>query len=140
MWHTNDNVKCHQVHALSLRLTDGSNLSLAGPSLLSQSALQLNAKPEGSFQYSASYHSNQTLALGETAAAPLPARSTQPRQLVLGKLGDTDQRWHRVWGQVELTTSSGRACLNHADRAGQEASPCAVRALTANIRECAMSL
>ncbi|XP_021241854.1 catenin delta-2 isoform X6 [Numida meleagris] len=49
------------------------------PSLLSQSALQLNAKPEGSFQYSASYHSNQTLALGETAAAPLPARSTQPR-------------------------------------------------------------
>ncbi|XP_015709914.1 catenin delta-2 isoform X5 [Coturnix japonica] len=49
------------------------------PSLLSQSALQLNTKPEGSFQYSASYHSNQTLALGETAAAPLPARSTQPR-------------------------------------------------------------
>jgi len=82
MWHTNDNVKCHQVHALSLRLTGGSNLSLAGPSLLSQSALQLNAKPEGSFQYSASYHSNQTLALGETAAAPLPARSTQPRGAV----------------------------------------------------------
>lgn len=52
------------------------------PSLLSQSALQLNAKPEGSFQYSASYHSNQTLALGETAAAPLPARSTQPRGAV----------------------------------------------------------
>ncbi|XP_066848669.1 catenin delta-2 isoform X9 [Anser cygnoides] len=50
-----------------------------GPSLLSQSALQLNTKPEGSFQYSASYHSNQTLALGETAAAPLPARSAQAR-------------------------------------------------------------
>ncbi|XP_035174644.1 catenin delta-2 isoform X5 [Oxyura jamaicensis] len=50
-----------------------------GPSLLSQSALQLNAKPEGSFQYSASYHSNQTLALGETAAAPLPARSAPAR-------------------------------------------------------------
>uniref|UniRef100_A0A8B9C8Z3 Catenin delta 2 n=1 Tax=Anser brachyrhynchus TaxID=132585 RepID=A0A8B9C8Z3_9AVES len=49
------------------------------PSLLSQSALQLNTKPEGSFQYSASYHSNQTLALGETAAAPLPARSAQAR-------------------------------------------------------------
>ncbi|KFR13916.1 Catenin delta-2, partial [Opisthocomus hoazin] len=49
------------------------------PSLLSQSALQLNSKPEGSFQYSASYHSNQTLALGETAAAPLPARSSQAR-------------------------------------------------------------
>ncbi|KFQ51746.1 Catenin delta-2, partial [Nestor notabilis] len=49
------------------------------PSLLSQSALQLSSKPEGSFQYSASYHSNQTLALGETAAAQLPARSSQAR-------------------------------------------------------------
>ncbi|XP_070268003.1 catenin delta-2 isoform X4 [Myotis yumanensis] len=48
------------------------------PSLLSQSALQLNSKPEGSFQYPASYHSNQTLALGETAPS-LPARSTQAR-------------------------------------------------------------
>ncbi|XP_029897586.1 catenin delta-2 isoform X7 [Aquila chrysaetos chrysaetos] len=49
------------------------------PSLLSQSTLQLNSKPEGSFQYSASYHSNQTLALGETAAAQLPARGGQAR-------------------------------------------------------------
>ncbi|XP_064016862.1 catenin delta-2 isoform X4 [Pogoniulus pusillus] len=49
------------------------------PSLLSQSTLQLNSKPEGSFQYSASYHSNQTLALGETASAQLPARSGQAR-------------------------------------------------------------
>ncbi|KAF4024506.1 hypothetical protein G4228_016502 [Cervus hanglu yarkandensis] len=49
------------------------------PSLLSQSALQLNSKPEGSFQYPASYHSNQTLALGETAPSQLPARSTQAR-------------------------------------------------------------
>ncbi|NXL60806.1 CTND2 protein, partial [Chordeiles acutipennis] len=49
------------------------------PSLLSQSTLQLNSKPEGSFQYSASYHSNQTLALGETAAAQLPARTSQAR-------------------------------------------------------------
>ncbi|XP_062424489.1 catenin delta-2 [Rhea pennata] len=52
------------------------------PSLLSQSALQLNSKPEGSFQYSASYHSNQTLALGETAAAQLPARSGQVRAAI----------------------------------------------------------
>lgn len=51
----------------------------AGPSLLSQSALQLNSKPEGSFQYPASYHSNQTLALGETAPSQLPARGTQAR-------------------------------------------------------------
>ncbi|TEA26020.1 hypothetical protein DBR06_SOUSAS3210074, partial [Sousa chinensis] len=49
------------------------------PSLLSQSALQLNSKPEGSFQYPASYHSNQTLALGETAPSQLPARSAQAR-------------------------------------------------------------
>ncbi|XP_054020380.1 catenin delta-2 isoform X7 [Dryobates pubescens] len=49
------------------------------PSLLSQSTLQLNSKPEGSFQYSASYHSNQTLALGEAASAQLPARSGQAR-------------------------------------------------------------
>ncbi|XP_059710658.1 catenin delta-2 isoform X2 [Haemorhous mexicanus] len=52
------------------------------PSLLSQSALQLNSKPEGSFQYSASYHSNQTLALGETASAQLPSRSSQARGAV----------------------------------------------------------
>lgn len=51
----------------------------AGPSLLSQSALQLNSKPEGSFQYPASYHSNQTLALGETAPSQLPARGAQAR-------------------------------------------------------------
>ncbi|XP_068787525.1 catenin delta-2 isoform X3 [Struthio camelus] len=54
------------------------------PSLLSQSALQLNSKPEGSFQYSASYHSNQTLALGDTAAAQLPARSSQARAAIQG--------------------------------------------------------
>ncbi|XP_060047153.1 catenin delta-2 isoform X3 [Erinaceus europaeus] len=49
------------------------------PSLLSQSALQLNSKPEGSsFQYPASYHSNQTLALGETP----PCRATQARGAV----------------------------------------------------------
>ncbi|XP_077209481.1 catenin delta-2 isoform X4 [Paroedura picta] len=52
------------------------------PSLLSQSALQLHSKPEGSFQYSSSYHSNQTLALGDTAASQLPARSSQPRSAI----------------------------------------------------------
>ncbi|XP_034267767.1 catenin delta-2 isoform X4 [Pantherophis guttatus] len=49
------------------------------PSLLSQSALQLNSKSEGSFQYPSSYHSNQTLALGEGTASQLPARSSQAR-------------------------------------------------------------
>ncbi|XP_042320926.1 catenin delta-2 isoform X2 [Sceloporus undulatus] len=52
------------------------------PSLLSQSALQLNSKPEGSFQYPSSYHSNQTLALGETAASQLPSRGNQARTAI----------------------------------------------------------
>ncbi|XP_048363317.1 catenin delta-2 isoform X7 [Sphaerodactylus townsendi] len=52
------------------------------PSLLSQSALQLNSKPEGSFQYSSSYHSNQTLALGETSTSQLPSRSNQSRSAI----------------------------------------------------------
>ncbi|XP_035272053.1 catenin delta-2 isoform X3 [Anguilla rostrata] len=47
------------------------------PSLLSQSALQLNSNPEGSFQYSASYHSNQTLALSDSSTSQLPPRSGQ---------------------------------------------------------------
>uniref|UniRef100_A0A8C9VCS6 Catenin delta 2 n=1 Tax=Scleropages formosus TaxID=113540 RepID=A0A8C9VCS6_SCLFO len=45
------------------------------PSLLSQSALQLNANPEGCFPYPASYHSNQTLALSDTTQ--LSARGGQ---------------------------------------------------------------
>ncbi|KAM4706181.1 catenin delta-2 isoform 3-T3 [Rhinophrynus dorsalis] len=52
------------------------------PGLLSQSALQLNSKPEGSFQYSSSYHSNQTLALGETSALQFPSRSNQARTAI----------------------------------------------------------
>ncbi|XP_063308013.1 catenin delta-2 isoform X3 [Pelobates fuscus] len=52
------------------------------PSLLSQSALQLNSKPEGSFQYSSSYHSNQTLALGETSALQFTGRSNQTRSAI----------------------------------------------------------
>ncbi|CAF91028.1 unnamed protein product, partial [Tetraodon nigroviridis] len=50
----------------------------AGPALLSQSSLQLNSTPEASLQYSASYHSNQTLALSDSlAAAATPQRSGQ---------------------------------------------------------------
>ncbi|XP_040287674.1 LOW QUALITY PROTEIN: catenin delta-2 [Bufo bufo] len=52
------------------------------PSLLSQSALQLNSKSEGSFQYSSSYRSNQTLALGETSALQLQSRSSQSRSTI----------------------------------------------------------
>lgn len=49
-----------------------------GPALLSQSSLQLNSTPEASLQYSASYHSNQTLALSDSiATAATPQRSGQ---------------------------------------------------------------
>ncbi|KAJ8010839.1 hypothetical protein DPEC_G00079290 [Dallia pectoralis] len=47
------------------------------PSLLSQSSLQLNTTPEASLQYSANYHSNQTLALSDSAAAATPQRGGQ---------------------------------------------------------------
>uniref|UniRef100_A0A8D3BL81 Catenin delta 2 n=1 Tax=Scophthalmus maximus TaxID=52904 RepID=A0A8D3BL81_SCOMX len=45
------------------------------PALLSQSSLQLNSTPEASLQYSASYHSNQTLALSDSISAATPQRS-----------------------------------------------------------------
>ncbi|XP_077480222.1 catenin delta-2 [Stigmatopora argus] len=45
------------------------------PTLLSQSSLQLNSTPEASLQYSASYHSNQTLALSDNISAGSPQRS-----------------------------------------------------------------
>ncbi|XP_072306723.1 catenin delta-2 isoform X2 [Eucyclogobius newberryi] len=39
------------------------------PALLSQSSLQLNSTPEASLQYSASYHSNQTLTLSDNISS-----------------------------------------------------------------------
>ncbi|XP_063778774.1 catenin delta-2 isoform X1 [Pseudophryne corroboree] len=62
------------------------------PSLLSQSAIQLNSKPEGSFQYSSSYHSNQTIALGETSALQLPSRSNQARSAIQSYTQGTNSR------------------------------------------------
>ncbi|XP_031705792.1 catenin delta-2 isoform X5 [Anarrhichthys ocellatus] len=47
------------------------------PALLSQSSLQLNSTPEASLQYSASYHSNQTLARSDSISAATPQRSGQ---------------------------------------------------------------
>ncbi|XP_072269469.1 catenin delta-2 [Pyxicephalus adspersus] len=52
------------------------------PCLLSQSSLQLSSKPEGSFQYSSSYHSNQALALGETSALQFLSRNNQARSAI----------------------------------------------------------
>lgn len=51
------------------------NLLFTGPGILSQSALQLNNQ-EGTFPYPVSYHSNQTLALGDLSASQ-PPRSGQ---------------------------------------------------------------
>nr|XP_061821537.1 catenin delta-2-like isoform X2 [Nerophis lumbriciformis] len=51
--------------------------SVERPALLSQSSLQLNSTPEASLQYSASYHSNQTLALSDSISAASPQRSGQ---------------------------------------------------------------
>ncbi|KAM4026619.1 catenin delta-2 isoform 2-T4 [Anomaloglossus baeobatrachus] len=62
------------------------------PSILSQSALQLNSKTEGSFQYSSSYHNNQAMTLGETTAAQLQSRSSQPRSNIQSYSQSTSNR------------------------------------------------
>ncbi|CAN2389179.1 dendritic spine morphogenesis [Pristimantis euphronides] len=62
------------------------------PSLLSQSSLQINSKSEGSFQYSSSYHSNQTLALGETSALQLQSRNNQARSSIQSYSQSTSSR------------------------------------------------
>ncbi|XP_041101876.1 catenin delta-2-like isoform X4 [Polyodon spathula] len=69
------------------------------PSLLSQSALQLSSNPEG-FQYTASYHSNQTLALSDSLASQFPTRS--------GQVGGAVQSYNQV-------TSSRAAHLSGSD-------------------------
>lgn len=48
----------------------------SGAGILSQSALQLNNQ-EGTFPYTAGYHSSQTLALGDPATSQPLARSAQ---------------------------------------------------------------
>lgn len=64
-----------------------------GPALLSQSSLQLNSTPEASLQYSASYHSNQTLALSDSIAAAA-----------------TPQRGGQVGGAVHSYNQVGKSC------------------------------
>lgn len=58
-----------------------------------------------------------TLGISPSGGPLVDSDTMASRQLVLGRLGDTDQRWHRVWGlcgwgQVELATSSGREGLS----------------------------
>ncbi|XP_069763104.1 catenin delta-2b isoform X2 [Narcine bancroftii] len=50
--------------------------SSEGPSLLSQSASQINANPEGSYQYSGNYHSNQTLSRGDSTTSQPSGRAS----------------------------------------------------------------
>uniref|UniRef100_A0A672N6D8 Catenin delta-2-like n=1 Tax=Sinocyclocheilus grahami TaxID=75366 RepID=A0A672N6D8_SINGR len=66
-----------------------------GPSLLSQSSLQLSSNPEGSLQYSASYHSNQTLALSDCLSAP-QSQQPQPPPRSSGQPGGAVHSYNQV--------------------------------------------
>uniref|UniRef100_A0A672NGU7 Catenin (cadherin-associated protein), delta 2a n=1 Tax=Sinocyclocheilus grahami TaxID=75366 RepID=A0A672NGU7_SINGR len=65
------------------------------PSLLSQSSLQLSSNPEGSLQYSASYHSNQTLALSDCVSAP-QSQQPQPPPRSSGQPGGAVHSYNQV--------------------------------------------
>ncbi|XP_010776750.1 uncharacterized protein [Notothenia coriiceps] len=66
----------HHTHKLNPHhLPNHTPFLSVGPALLSQSSLQLNSTPEASLQYSASYHSNQTLAHSDSISAATPQRS-----------------------------------------------------------------
>uniref|UniRef100_A0A674PDI5 Catenin delta 2 n=1 Tax=Takifugu rubripes TaxID=31033 RepID=A0A674PDI5_TAKRU len=76
------------------------------PALLSQSSLQLNSTPEASLQYSASYHSNQTLALSDSiSAAATPQRSGQ----VGGAVHSYNQVRKSSFASIEARVTSSRA-------------------------------
>uniref|UniRef100_A0A671VRC6 Catenin delta 2 n=1 Tax=Sparus aurata TaxID=8175 RepID=A0A671VRC6_SPAAU len=68
------------------------------PALLSQSSLQLNSTPEASLQYSASYHSNQTLALSDSISAATPRSSGQVGGAVhsYNQVGNTDDGTQKI--------------------------------------------
>lgn len=69
-------VNTHHTHKLNPHhLPNHTPFLSVGPALLSQSSLQLNSTPEASLQYSASYHSNQTLAHSDSISAATPQRS-----------------------------------------------------------------
>ncbi|XP_067857201.1 catenin delta-2-like isoform X2 [Heptranchias perlo] len=78
------------------------------PSLLSQSASQINANPEGSYQYSGSYHSNQTLSRGDSTTSQLSGRTSS------GQIG-AGVGIHN-YSQVNRAGDSGRT-------SGSESSP-----------------
>uniref|UniRef100_A0A8P4KC57 Catenin delta 2 n=1 Tax=Dicentrarchus labrax TaxID=13489 RepID=A0A8P4KC57_DICLA len=75
------------------------------PALLSQSSLQLNSTPEASLQYSASYHSNQTLALSDSISAATPQRS--------GQVGGAVHSYNQVGNTAphQILTHSSASCI-----------------------------
>lgn len=95
---------------LSLHISLNSALLLSlslGPALLSQSSLQLNSTPEASLQYSASYHSNQTLALSDSiSAAATPQRSGQ----VGGAVHSYNQVGKSCYTRIEATALEWLLC------------------------------
>lgn len=96
---------------LSLSFSPSLALSLSrsgalhtGPSLLSQSSLQLSSNPEGSLQYSASYHSNQTLALSDCLSAP-QTQQPQPPPRSSGQPGGAVHSYNQVSASPFLISS-----------------------------------
>uniref|UniRef100_A0A4W3GW59 Catenin (cadherin-associated protein), delta 2a n=1 Tax=Callorhinchus milii TaxID=7868 RepID=A0A4W3GW59_CALMI len=90
-WHTQDGQKAADDEITSgLELVDSCLRSLQEsgildrqdyssterPGILSQSTTQINSNPEGAYQYSAIYHSNQTLTRGDSATSQLAARTS----------------------------------------------------------------
>ncbi|TRY58839.1 hypothetical protein DNTS_022343 [Danionella cerebrum] len=82
------------------------------PSLLSQSSLQLSSNPEGSLQYSASYHSNQTLALSDCLSAP-QSQKPQPPPRSSGQPGGAVHSYNQVTSNRAAQLAAGDTSQNH---------------------------
>uniref|UniRef100_A0A1A7YWM1 Catenin (Cadherin-associated protein), delta 2b n=1 Tax=Iconisemion striatum TaxID=60296 RepID=A0A1A7YWM1_9TELE len=78
------------------------------PALLSQSSLQLNSTPEASLQYSASYHSNQTLALSDSISAATPQRG--------GQVGGAVHSYNQVTSSRVAAQLVGTDCPSQSQR------------------------
>ncbi|XP_026093847.1 catenin delta-2-like isoform X1 [Carassius auratus] len=82
------------------------------PSLLSQSSLQLSSNPEGSLQYSASYHSNQTLALSDCVSV-LQSQKPQPPPRSSGQPGGAVHSYNQVTSNRAAQLAAGDSCQSH---------------------------
>uniref|UniRef100_A0A8C1NCF2 Catenin (cadherin-associated protein), delta 2a n=1 Tax=Cyprinus carpio TaxID=7962 RepID=A0A8C1NCF2_CYPCA len=96
-------------------LTESGLLSgsrIARPSLLSQSSLQLSSNPEGSLQYSSSYHSNQTLALSDCVSV-LQSQQPQPPPRSSGQPGGAVHSYNQVTSNRAAQLAAGDSCQSH---------------------------